>query len=94
MNRFGFIVSGYLLSFSKIKTVKEMIAKSVVRFIRLALPVLFANLIIFLLNVTIGFHNNETIGLFSSSFYQSVFPGNDYTFIDVIVSPVRVLILN
>ena len=87
-----FLVSGYLVSFSKISTIKSLCSKFLSRFLRLGLPILFACATIFIIQKTIGFHNHETLSLFDCSFVQSPYQ-EDFSFWQVIKSPVDVLIL-
>lgn len=87
-----FVVSGYLVSMSNIRSIKPLVRKSIMRFLRLGLPVLFAYAIIFLIYKTIGFHNSETLEFFENSFIQKSYTG-EYTFWDVIKSPFDVLIM-
>lgn len=86
-----FIISGYLLVLSPAQNLKSVFTKSVKRFFRLGLPILFAYIIIFVIYKTIGFHNSETITLFQTDWYQSAY-GGSYTLTQVILSPIDVLI--
>ena len=86
-----FVISGYLVAQKEIRSFYEMIKKVVLRFFRLAIPILFAYAIIYLLYLVVGFHNIETIQIFENNWYQS-FYNREYLIIDVILSPIRVLI--
>lgn len=86
-----FIISGYLLSFSKIFKLRQFFAKCIQRFLRLGLPVLFAYVIIFIIYKCIGFHNAETTALFACHWYQKTFAG-EYSFMTVLMAPIDVLI--
>ena len=88
-----FVVSGYLLSFNKIKRIKDILLNSFMRFLRLGLPILFSCFMIFLIYNIIGFHNKETTDLFFSEFYQGAFSRGSYPFIEVLLSPFKVLFL-
>ena len=86
-----FVISGYLLARSDIRSIKELFVKSVSRFLRLALPILFASLIIGVLYSIWGFKteaiqeriNNPWLG----SFYKQ-----EFSFLDFLKAPVDVLI--
>ena len=88
-----FIVSGYLLSRNPAKRIRELISKGIFRFFRLALPIFFAYLIIYIISLTVGFHNSETIDLFSNEWFQKAVYGGQYSLYDVLKSPVYVLVL-
>lgn len=86
-----FIVSGYLLAFSKIKRMHQLFAKWIQRFLRLGLPILFAYGIIYIVYLTIGFHNGETSAFFANGWYQKAYSGS-YSLLTVLMSPIDVLI--
>ena len=86
-----FFVSGYLVSFSKISDITDFIYKSVMRFVRLALPILFASIIIFVIQESIGFHTVQTVGIFESLFVQKYYSGSIPLW-QALKSPVDVLI--
>ena len=87
-----FIVSGYLLAFSKIEKFFQLVAKWIQRFFRLGLPILFAYGICYIIYLTIGFHNGETSVFFDNGWYQKAY-SCDYSLITVFKSPIDVLIL-
>ena len=87
-----FVISGYLLAFSRIESIQQLITKCVQRFLRLGLPIFFAYAIIFVVYKTLGFHNYETATLFQNSWYQNAY-GDTYSLLTVIKSPIDVLIL-
>ena len=87
-----FIVSGYLLAFSKIEKLYQLFAKWIQRFFRLGLPILFAYSICYIIYLTIGFHNGETSVFFDNGWYQKAYAG-DYSLLTVFRSPIDVLIL-
>lgn len=86
-----FIVSGYLVAKSDITRISDLFRKSVTRFFRLGIPILFSYLLIYIVYRTIGFHNMETKDLFTCNWYQGFYPGV-YSIKDVILGPVEVLI--
>ncbi len=86
-----FVVSGYLVSKSRIGSVRVLLAKIINRFLRLGLPILFSYMIIFVIYKTVGFHNGATAGLFECPFLQA-FYDIDYSVKDVLMSPVDVLL--
>ena len=73
-----FIASGFLLAHSNVKTLRDLMEKSIFRFIRLGLPVLFSSLIVWLIYITIGFKNGETAMLFANDWYQSAYQSQDH----------------
>lgn len=86
------IISGYLVAKSKINTIKDVVIKSITRFFRFALPILFAYLVIYLIYILLGFHNCETINLFKCDWYQSYYL-DQYSIKDVLIGPINVLFL-
>lgn len=87
-----FIISGYLLGISHIKSIYQLIKKSALRFLRFALPILFAYAVIYGIYQYLGFHNFETTDLFTNSWFQTEFYTLSYTIDDVINSPIEVLV--
>lgn len=86
-----FFVSGYLVSFSKIPDIKSFIYKSFMRFLRLGLPILFACLVIWVIQKTFGFYTVQTISVFENSFIQKNYL-NEISLWQVVKSPIDVLI--
>lgn len=86
-----FVVSGYLVSKSKIESVRDLLSKVINRYLRLAFPILFSYLVIYLIYLAIGFHTEETSALFQCQWYQKFYL-DSYTLFDVIMSPINVLI--
>ena len=87
-----FVVSGYLVSQSKITNVKTLVIKSVNRFLRLAFPILFSYSIIYLIYLTVGFHTAETSALFQCQWFQKYYL-DTYSIKHVLISPFEVLLL-
>jgi peptidoglycan/LPS O-acetylase OafA/YrhL len=87
-----FFLSGYLVSKSQVKTVADVLMKSISRFFRLAFPVFFSYLIIYLLYCLIGFHNGQTADLFKCDWFQNYY-SKQYSIMHVLRSPLDVLIL-
>lgn len=85
------ITSGYLLAFSRIEKIQQLLAKFIQRFLRLGLPIFFAYVFIYILYLSVGFHNGETKIILSNAWYQNYYSG-DYSVLSVILSPVDVLI--
>lgn len=83
-----FVVSGYLVAKSKIVSVKDFMFKLITRFLRFVFPILFSYLFIYL---PVGFHSSETNNFFLCDWFQKSYT-SQYQFIEVILSPVRVLI--
>jgi peptidoglycan/LPS O-acetylase OafA/YrhL len=87
-----FVVSGYLVAKSKITSIADLISKSISRFLRLAMPILFSYFVIYLIYVTVGFHTAATNYLFQCQWYQGYYTGT-YTIKDVLLGPIYVLLL-
>ena len=87
-----FVVSGYLVAKSRVETGKDLLVRCVNRFLRLALPVLFASLIIWLIGLAAGYHAAETGVLFQSRWFQAYYT-DPISFGDVLLSPFAVLFL-
>ena len=86
-----FVVSGYLVSKSRVASLQDLIAKSIQRFFRFAFPILFSYLVIYLICVGVGFHTAETGTLFCCDWFQGAYP-EPLTIRDVVVSPFSVLL--
>lgn len=86
-----FVVSGYLVSKSKINNLSDVITKTISRFLRLALPILFSYFLIYLIYFTVGFHTVETNTLFQCQWYQNFYT-EVYTIKDVLLGPIDVLL--
>lgn len=67
------VISGFLLSVSKIRSVEELVKKTIKRFLRFAIPVFGACCIIFLLQETVGFHVTDTMKFFSNKWFQKYY---------------------
>ena len=87
-----FIISGYLISFTKINNLKELIKKILHRFMRFFIPILAACFIIFILQISIGFHNSDTKILFLNDWFQSSY-NQSVSIIDVIFAPFKIILL-
>ena len=85
-----FLVSGYLVAKSQVKTAGDVLLKAINRFFRFAFPIFFSYLVIYLIYLLIGFHNGEAAGIFQSFWYQDFYTGQ-YSLMDVLRSPVDVL---
>lgn len=86
-----FVISGYLIAKSEIKSIKDVIYKIINRFFRFAFPIFFAYLVIFTIYLMIGFHTAETKPLFQCDWYQKYYLGQ-YTFTDVLFGPIMVIL--
>lgn len=87
-----FYLSGYLVAKSQVKTVKDVVLKSINRFFRFAFPILFSYLVIYLISIFIGFHNSDTKNLFECFWFQKYY-ADHYSIIDVLRGPIDVLFL-
>ncbi|MBQ7817715.1 MAG: acyltransferase [Oscillospiraceae bacterium] len=75
-------ISGYLLSFSKIKSTPDLLTKSVSRFLRLFIPILGACLIIFGISKVVGFYAGDTAEFFKNTWFQKYYK-KAFVFADV-----------
>ena len=78
-----FVISGYLVAKSKINNVRELLTKSIHRFLRFAISILFSFFVIYVLYLVFGFHNQETIPLFQCGWFQKYYT-DSYSIMDVI----------
>lgn len=67
------VISGYLLSVTRIRSISELLSKTVKRFLRFFLPVLGACLFIYVLQETVGFHTEETTAWFTNNWFQKFY---------------------
>ena len=88
-----FVISGYLATKTKIHDLAELCSKIIKRFLRLAFPIFFSCTIIFLIYKFIGFHHKETSHLFQSIWFQHQYYSAGFTFKDVLLSPIKILIM-
>lgn len=89
-----FIVSGYLIARSSVPNLPELIKKVVIRFLRLALPILCSSAIVFFLCIKwIGMHNAETSSLFVNHWFQNNYYNIPVTFENLFYSPLDALLL-
>jgi peptidoglycan/LPS O-acetylase OafA/YrhL len=86
-----FAVSGYLVAQSKIERLRDIVLKIVNRFFRLALPILFVYIIVYIIYLLHGFHASDTVSLFDCEWYQKYYTGQ-YSLLDVVLGPVNVLL--
>lgn len=70
------VISGFLLSVTRIRSVSELMIKSVKRFLRFCLPVFGACVFIFLLQETVGFYVEETEVFFTNNWFQKYYRTN------------------
>lgn len=67
------VISGYLLSVTRVCSVSELARKTARRFIRFFLPILGACLFIYLLQETVGFYTEETTAFFTNKWFQKFY---------------------
>lgn len=89
--RLFYIISGYLLSKSSIKTVPDLIRKTMLRFFRLAIPILGASLIILFIASTAGMQNTS-IQKYVSNSWLAEYYSIPLSLYDALLEPVRVLL--
>lgn len=71
------LISGYCIAMTKIQNGKEFLWAVSKRFLRFWLPILGANLIIYIIYLLLGFHNAQTVSLFQNSWLQGYY-GDEY----------------
>lgn len=88
-----FVVSGYLLAQSTIKTMRGFVVKTIIRFLRLGIPIFFANCIIIILYYLIGFKNSDTRVLFLNDWFQNFYTA-DLNLLLLLKSPFDTLLFS
>lgn len=88
-----FVASGYLLAQSTIKTMRGFAVKTVMRFLRLGVPIFFANCIIIIFYYFIGFKNSDTKVLFLNNWFQNFYT-TDLNFLLLLKSPFDTLLFS
>ena len=86
-----FVISGYLLAYARMNTFLDFFKKAIVRFVRLALPVLGAGLMIYGIQQIFGFYNGELQTVVPNQWIASSYQ-NRVSLADVFMSPYRVLL--
>lgn len=86
-----FVVSGFLIAHSKVKDIKDLAVRFVSRFLRLALPILGACILILLFSKIVPFYSDDTVSIFENSWLQSAY-SERLTVWDAFLSPIHVLI--
>lgn len=87
-----FIVSGYLVANSKVTTISHFFARSIIRFLRLALPIFAACCIIFVFNKFLPYYNAQTSAFFENAWLQNAY-ATDFSIRNLLLSPFDVLFL-
>lgn len=87
-----FVVSGYLVARSKITNLYDLVVKGILRFLRLALPIFAACLIVFLFTRLIPFSSADTKALFENKWLQNAY-ASDLNIRNILLSPIDILIL-
>lgn len=90
-----FTISGYLLGLSTMKTVvrlKDVLIKGTIRFLRFALPILGAAVMIGIIQEVIGFWNQEISGVVENQWLMASYQ-EKISVLDVLKEPIRVLFL-
>lgn len=86
-----FVVSGFLLSYSRIISFKLFLKKIIKRFFRLYLPIAASCGIIFILSETIGFYNSNTRGGFLCDWFQNCYDDR-FTVLDLFLGPIKTVV--
>ena len=82
------VISGYLLSGTKVRTAKELIIKVFNRYFRFYILILGACIFIFIISKTIGFHTADTMDFFTNNWFQSYYRG-EFGLRSLITEPIR-----
>lgn len=86
------VISGYLISYTKITSVKDLFLKSVKRFLRFLIPVFGACLFIYVIQETIGFYADDTKCFFQNKWFQKYYVKN-LSFISVFTESINALLV-
>lgn len=84
------VISGYLVSGTRIRSVQELLVKSVKRFLRFFLPVLGACVFIYALQELVGFYTEDTKAYFTNAWYQKYY-ATDLSWKAVLTESVRTM---
>ena len=90
--RLFFVLSGYLVAMSDIPSLKALFRKCILRFLRLALPLLGAALCILLLSKAVGFKNSAIQNLVPNG-WIGIYYLEELTLPGALLEPFRVLLL-
>lgn len=82
-----FVISGFLLAFSSVGSVKELIARTVKRLLRFVLPIWGTAVFVFVIFKAIGFHHPETSEFFKNSWFQNNFLIGGYSLTHILREP-------
>lgn len=85
-----FVVSGYLVANSKVTTISHFFVRSIIRFLRLAIPVFAACIIIFIFNKFMPYYNAQTSAFFENPWLQNAYSVN-FSVKNLLLSPFDVL---
>ena len=88
-----FLISGFLCARTTINNFLSLVEKIIFRFLRLAIPILLCNTVIFLIYNVVGFHNAETSSIFYNIWFQGAYQ-EELSLLMLIKSPIDVLILS
>lgn len=86
-----FAISGYLVGGSNIQCLNDVCRKSVMRFLRLLIPVLGTILIVFALDIIVGFHTQDMKHLIENA-WLSKFYSRPFTLKDLAMDPINVFV--
>lgn len=87
-----FVISGYLLSKTSVQSIKELLIRSFLRFIRLYIPMMGACILIFLIEYVIGFHNNIMLVDYTNTWFSSYYKSK-FIVMDIMIDPLKALIV-
>ena len=84
------VISGYLLSASKVVKLTDLAKKIAIRYLRFFLLILGACAFIFVISKTMGFHANETAAYFTNGWFQGYYP-SEFGVKAILIETVRAL---
>lgn len=85
------VISGYLLSNTRVRSLSEIIIKTAKRFLRLFIPILGACIFIYLIQETIGFYTADTIEYFNNGYIRQFYV-QDLSWKSIFIEPLRAMI--
>lgn len=87
-----FLISGYLIAFGKVDSIKNLAEKTIKRFLRFYLPIASACFIIYFIINFIGIHASETSVYFQNSFFQD-YSDKSLKFYEIIYDPIKTIFI-
>lgn len=88
-----FVISGYLIAHTNVDSIKIVLLAIIKRFLRFLLPIIGACIFIYIMYLSIGFNNYETLQFFENPYYQYK---NNYSVLywyDIILDPFKTVLI-